>query len=158
MGINAFLFDSLRPTPELSYGVRYQHALGGLMITASHNPKQYNGYKVYDNKGCQLVPEKIQPMLDILSGLPNELVAEPTPAKKKGTTVILPKKVDDDYVALVERCQINPDLNKKGFKIVYTPNHGTSYENAMRVFKDCGYDITPVEKQCTHEITLKAPS
>jgi phosphoglucomutase len=151
MGINAFLFDSLRPTPELSYGVRYQHALGGLMITASHNPKQYNGYKVYDDKGCQLVPEKIQPMLDILAQLPNELEVEPTLAKKKGTTLILPKKVDDDYVALVEGCQINPQLDKKGFKIVYTPNHGTSYENAMRVFKDCGYDIIPVEKQCTHD-------
>jgi phosphoglucomutase len=151
MGLNAFLFDSLRPTPELSYAVRYEKAVGGIMITASHNPKQYNGYKVYDEKGCQLVPEKIQPMLDILAKLPNELEAEPVPAKRKGTTAILPAKIDDDYVKAVEGTQVNPTLPKKNFKIVYTPNHGTSYENAMRVFGDCGYDVTPVAKQCTHD-------
>jgi phosphoglucomutase len=151
MGLNAFLFDSLRPTPELSFGVRTVKAVGGIMITASHNPKQYNGYKVYDDKGCQLIPEKIQPMLDILAQLPNELEAEPKAAKIPGKTTILPSKVDDDYVALVEQCQIHPELDKKGFKVVYTPNHGTSYENAMRVFKDCGYEIIPVEKQCTHD-------
>jgi phosphoglucomutase len=151
MGINAFLFDSLRPTPELSFGVRTMHAVGGVMITASHNPKQYNGYKVYDDKGCQLIPAKIQEMLDDLAALPNELDAEPLKAAKPGKTSILPAKVDDDYVALVEATQINPNLDKKNFKIVYTPNHGTSYENAMRVFKDCGYDVTPVAKQCVHD-------
>lgn len=151
MGINAFLFDSLRPTPELSYGVRTMKAVGGIMITASHNPKEYNGYKVYDDKGCQLVPEKIQPMLDILAALPNELEAEPKQAIKPGVTKILPPKVDDDYVALVEKTQVNPNLDKSDFKIVYTPNHGTSYENAMRVFKDCGYNVIPVAKQCTHD-------
>jgi phosphoglucomutase len=151
MGINAFLFDSLRPTPELSYGVRTMKAVGGIMITASHNPKEYNGYKVYDDKGCQLVPEKIQPMLDILAALPNELEAEPKQAIKPGVTKILPPKVDDDYVALVEKTQVNPNLDKSDFRIVYTPNHGTSYENAMRVFKDCGYNVIPVAKQCTHD-------
>jgi phosphoglucomutase len=149
MGLKAYLFDSLRPTPELSYAVRCKKAVGGIMITASHNPKQYNGYKVYDDKGCQIVPEKIQPMLDILAGLPNELEAEPVPAKVSGTVSILPAKIDDDYVQAVEATQVNPDLDKAHFKIVYTPNHGTSYMNAMRVFKDCGYDVTPVAKQCT---------
>jgi len=151
MGINAYLFDSLRPTPELSYGVRYVKAVGGIMITASHNPKQYNGYKVYDDKGCQLIPAKIEPMLDILAKLPDPLEVETPKASKSGKTVILPSKVDDDYVKAVEEVQVNPNLDKKNFKIVYTPNHGTSLENALRVFKDCGYEIIPVESQCTHD-------
>jgi phosphoglucomutase len=151
MGLNAYLFDSLRPTPELSYGVRAMHAVGGVMITASHNPKQYNGYKIYDEKGCQLVPEQIQPILDLLATLPNELEVEPERADKQGKTSILPPSIDDDYVALVEKTQVNPQLDKKNFKIVYTPNHGASLENALRVFKDCGYTIIPVESQCTHD-------
>ncbi|MFA6754969.1 MAG: phospho-sugar mutase [Bacilli bacterium] len=149
MGINTFIFDSLRPTPELSYAVRYKHCIGGIMITASHNPKEHNGYKVYDETGCQLVPEKIEPMLRIIKKLPNELDVEVPVTDVQGKQVILEKDVDDTYVKLVEGIQINKDLNKDNFKIVYTPNHGTSYVNAMRVFKECGYDVYPVEKQCT---------
>ena len=62
MGINTYIFDSLRPTPELSYAVRYKYCCGGIMITASHNPKEYNGFKVYDSYGCQLTPNKITPL------------------------------------------------------------------------------------------------
>jgi phosphoglucomutase len=151
MGLNAFLFDDLRPTPELSFAVREKKAVGGIMITASHNPKEYNGYKLYDEKGCQLVPEKIQPILDVLSTLPNELEIEAPLSQRRGTTTILPKSVDDKYVSLVEQVQINPDLPKQNFKIVYTPNHGASLENALRVFKDCGYEVIPVKSQCTHD-------
>ena len=151
MGIKCYLFDALRPTPELSYAVRYTNGIGGIMVTASHNPKEYNGYKLYDETGCQLVPDVIQPMLDILAGLPDELSFEIPEATKQEETVIFDKKIDDDYVALVKGCQINPDLNKKGFKVVYTPQHGASYENAIRVFQECGYEIHPVECQCTHD-------
>ena len=62
MGFRAFIFDSLRPTPELSFAVRFKRACGGIMITASHNPKEHNGFKVYDENGCQLVPQKIKPL------------------------------------------------------------------------------------------------
>ena len=148
MGIKTYLFDSLRPTPELSYAVRYKKCDAGIMITASHNPKEYNGYKVYDETGCQMVPSKIEPLIRIINKLPNELEVEVPQEEKRGEQVILEKEVDDTYVSLCEGIQVNPDLDKKGFKIVYTPNHGTSYVNAMRVFKDCGYEVYQVESQC----------
>src|SRR5574344_562360 len=149
MGIKTYIFDSLRPTPELSYAVRYMHCDGGIMITASRNAEEYTGYKNYDERGCQLVPIKINPLIKIINKLPNELEVTVPLGKVKGEEVVLGKDVDDTYVKLCEGVQENPDLNKKGFKIVYTPNHGTSYVNAMRVFKDCGYEVYPVEKQCT---------
>ncbi len=147
-GIKAYIFDSLRPTPELSFTVRYTHACGGIMITASHNPKEYNGFKVYDDSGCQLVPSKISRLVEIIGSLPNELDVEYTPVKDRGETITLGSEVDDVYVSEVEKIQIHPELDKSNFKIVFTPNHGTSYVNLMRIFKDCGYDVYPVEEQC----------
>ena len=147
LGINTYIFDSLRPTPELSFAVRYLKACGGIMITASHNPKQYNGYKVYDETGCQLVPDKIARLLEIIAELPNELDVEYEVAKERGTNVILDNKVDDEYVRLVESIAINKDLDKSNFKVVFTPNHGTSYVNSMRIFSDLGYKIYPVMSQ-----------
>lgn len=151
MGIKTYIFDDLRPTPELSFGVRYAKAAGGIMITASHNPKQYNGYKVYDETGCQLVPDAIAPMLKILATLPDPLDLSIPEDEKKGEQVIFGKEVDDEYVQLVESCQENPDLDKKNFKVVYTPQHGASLESALRVFSDCGYSIIPVKEQCVHD-------
>ena len=147
-GVKTYIFDSLRPTPELSFAVRYTHAVGGIMITASHNPKEHNGYKVYDETGCQLVPDKIKRLVEIIASLPNELEVEYTPVAKPAEIVTLGKEVDDEYVRLVEEITLNNDLDKKGFKIVFTPNHGTSYVNAMRVYKDLGYEVYPVLKQC----------
>ena len=147
LGIKTYIFDSLRPTPELSFAVRYLKACGGIMITASHNPKQYNGYKVYDETGCQLVPDKIKRLLEIIAALPNELDVTYQMAKERGENIILDHKVDDEYVRLVESIAINKDLDKSNFKVVYTPNHGTSYVNSMRIFSDLGYRIYPVLSQ-----------
>ena len=147
LGINTYIFDSLRPTPELSFAVRYLKACGGIMITASHNPKQYNGYKVYDETGCQLVPDKIARLLEIIAELPNELDVSYEVSKERGKNVILDNKVDDEYVRLVESIAINKDLDKSNFKVVFTPNHGTSYVNSMRIFSDLGYKIYPVLSQ-----------
>ena len=72
-GINVYIFDSLRPTPELSFAIRYLNCVGGIVITASHNPKEYNGFKVYDENGCQLVPEKIERLLEIIASKDHEL-------------------------------------------------------------------------------------
>ena len=146
-GIKTYIFDALRPTPELSFAVRYLKACAGIMITASHNPKQYNGYKVYDETGCQLVPDKIKRLLELIDSLPNELEVEYEVAKERGENVLLDNKVDDEYVRLVESIAINRDLDKSNFKIVFTPNHGTSYVNSMRIFKDLGYKIYPVMSQ-----------
>ena len=148
-GIKAYIFDSLRPTPELSFAVRYMKACGGVMITASHNPKEHNGYKVYDETGCQLVPDKISRLVDIIASLPNELDADYESVKDPAEIITLDSKVDDQYVRLVEQVVLNNDLDKKGFKVVFTPNHGTSYVNAMRIYKDLGYEVYPVLSQCS---------
>lgn len=148
-GIKTYIFDSLRPTPELSFAVRYCKAAGGVMITASHNPKEYNGYKVYDETGCQLVPEKIARLVEIIASLPDELSVTYEVSEKRGEQILLDSKVDDEYVRLVESIAINKDLDKSNYKIVFTPNHGTSLMPARRVFKDLGYDVAYVESQCT---------
>ncbi len=148
-GIKAYIFDALRPTPELSFAVRKMGACGGIMITASHNPKEYNGYKVYDETGCQLVPSKIQRLLDILGDLPCETDVTYQKCETLGETITLSKDIDDEYVKLVEDISLNRDLDKSNFKIVFTPNHGTSFVPAMRIFKDLGYDIYPLESQST---------
>ena len=147
-GIKTYIFDSLRPTPELSFAVRYMHAVGGIMITASHNPKEHNGYKVYDETGCQLIPSKIARLVEIIGELPNELEVSYSPVANPAPIITLDKEVDDEYVKLCESIVLRNDLDKKGFKIVFTPNHGTSYVNAMRVYKDLGYEVYPVLKQC----------
>lgn len=150
-GIDTFIFDSLRPTPELSFAVRYEKACGGIMVTASHNPKEYNGYKVYDDTGCQLVPEQIQPFLDIIATLGDELTltykVDAVPGKQK----LLTSEVDDAFMEKVHSVAINGE-DKKVIKIVFTPQHGTSSVLGRRLFKELGYDQTnffPVLDQCT---------
>ncbi len=150
LGFKTYLFDSLRPVPELSYAVRYARCAGGVMITASHNPKEYNGFKVYDETGCQLTPDSIAPLLEILSSLGNPLSIE-MEDDGNGEQIIFDKNIDDSYCALVEDIQIHPELDKRGFKVIYSPQHGASYENAMRIFTELGYEIIPVKEQCVHD-------
>lgn len=148
MGFRAFIFDSLRPTPELSFGVRFKRACGGIMITASHNPKEYNGYKVYDENGCQLVPKKIEKLLNIINNMPSAIDCDIPLYKNAGEFDILTYKLDETYLDLIKNIQINSNLNKKDFKVVYSPEHGTSFVNAIRTFKECGYHVFPVLSQC----------
>ena len=147
-GIKVYVFDSLRPTPELSFAVRYLNTAGGIMITASHNPKEYNGYKIYDEFGAQLVPEKIAPLIDIINKLGDELNVSYEKMTPRGELILLDDKVDEEYVKLVLNISLNKELDKSNFRIVFTPQHGASYINAMRVFKTLGYDIYPVLSQC----------
>lgn len=155
MGLETYIFDSLRPTPELSFAVRELHTVGGIMITASHNPKEYNGYKVYDENGAQLVPEKIKRLFEIIDEIPDELSINVKVDEHPGHETVLSHVIDDKYVELVESIQIHPELSKDDFKVVFTPNHGTSYLNGMRVFKELGYHVIPVTSQCDPDPDFK---
>lgn len=147
--IASYVFESLRPTPELSFAVRHLHCFGGIMITASHNPKEYNGYKLYDDKGCQLVPALAGQVIDEVNAIEDELAidANCTEEQKKLVTVI-GKEVDEEYYKSVLSIQLNPDV-KKDIKIVFSPEHGTANIPVQEVYKRAGYTCIPVVEQCT---------
>lgn len=147
--IQSYVFESLRPTPELSFAVRHLGCFGGIMITASHNPKEYNGYKLYDDKGCQLIPSLAAQVIDQVNAIEDELAidANCTEEQKKLITVI-GKDVDEEYYKNVLSIQLNPDVNKD-IKIVFSPEHGTANIPVQEVYKRAGYTCIPVEEQCT---------
>lgn len=147
--IRSYVFESLRPTPELSFAVRHLGCFGGIMITASHNPKEYNGYKLYDDKGCQLIPSLAAQVIDQVNAIEDELAidANCTEEQKKLITVI-GKDVDEEYYKNVLSIQLNPDVNKD-IKIVFSPEHGTANILVQEVYKRAGYTCIPVEEQCT---------
>lgn len=147
--IASYVFESLRPTPELSFAVRHLHCFGGIMITASHNPKEYNGYKLYDDKGCQLVPALAGQVIGEVNAIEDELAidANCTEEQKKLVTVI-GKEVDEEYYKNVLSIQLNPDV-KKDIKIVFSPEHGTANIPVQEVYKRAGYTCIPVVEQCT---------
>ncbi len=151
-GIESFVFESLRSTPELSYAVRYLHCTGGIMVTASHNPKEYNGYKVYDSTGCQMIPEMVQGVIDEIKALGDELIDSPKlTAEQEALIHKIGADVDEPYIKEVMGIALNPDLDKSDFKLVYTPQHGTSIMSLRPLFERMGYDVTYVEEQCTFD-------
>jgi phosphoglucomutase len=147
MGIDTFTFKELVPTPLLSYAVRNLRALGGIMLTASHNPKEYNGVKVYDEEGCQLVPQKIQPMLNHLSTLPDALSLSVPESTIKGKHRIVHDDVEQTYLEKVKILQRLPSLTKKDFRIIFSPQHGASYRILPQLFHDLGYQLSVVKSQ-----------
>lgn len=144
-GIKAYLFESLRPTPELSFAVRELHATAGVVITASHNPPQYNGYKAYWSDGAQLVP----PYDNLVIGEVNAIkdYAEirrmgEDEAKKAGLFEVIGKEIDDKYIAALKSLVLDKDVIKKMAKeirIVYTPFHGTGNIPVRRMLKELGF-------------------
>jgi len=147
-GIKVYIFDDLRPTPEISFAIRNLNALGGIIITASHNPKEYNGYKVYDETGCQLTDYKnsllimeINKIEDILSYKFNE---------NTNLITILDNNFDNIYYNEVKKISLNIP-NKKDFKIVYSPQHGTGLKAIKEVLTNLGYNLYLVESQCSHD-------
>lgn len=147
--IKSYVFESLRPTPELSFAVRHLHCFGGIMITASHNPKEYNGYKLYDDKGCQLIPCLASQVIDKVNAIEDELAidANCTEEQKKLITVI-GKDVDEEYYKNVLSIQLHPEV-KKDIKIVFSPEHGTANIPVQEVYKRAGYTCIPVVEQCS---------
>ncbi len=152
-GVPAYLFDALRPVPILSYAVRHLNAIAGVVITASHNPPQYNGYKVYGEDGAQLGPEAADGVTKFIretAYLDCQLMDEDE-AKAKGLLHIIGnKEVDDDYIAQVRTLCIQPELlQKEGSKlsIVYTPLHGSGNVPVRRILKEIGLTNVAVVKE-----------
>ena len=152
-GIHVYLFDELRPVPILSYAVRHLHAIAGIVITASHNPPQYNGYKVYWEDGAQMPPEYADQVLARIRANRYEDAVEmdEAEAKAKGLLQIIgSKEVDDDYIAQVKTLSVQPELMKtagKELKIVYTPLHGSGNKPVRRILKEIGIENVYVVKE-----------
>ncbi|MCR4897925.1 MAG: phospho-sugar mutase [Acholeplasmatales bacterium] len=146
LGFRVFLFEALRPTPELSYAVRNFKCIGGIMITASHNPKEYNGYKIYDETGCQLVPQDADKVIAEINKIDNYFDIDHS--KNHDLIYYIGKDVDEKYIADVKKIILRPNL-KKDFKLVYTPLHGTGQVFAPQVLQSVGYDVNPLACQMT---------
>lgn len=148
-GITSYLFDALRPTPELSFAVRHLHCFGGIMVTASHNPKEYNGYKLYDSNGCQLVPELIEGVIRHVNEIEDELSLKPEVSQQQERLIhTIGKDVDEPYYEKVLSIQLHPELSKENFRIVFTPQCGTANVPIHELFRRIGYDVVYVKEQC----------
>ena len=146
LGFRVFLFEALRPTPELSYAVRNFKCIGGIMITASHNPKEYNGYKIYDETGCQLVPQDADQVIAKINEIDDYFNIDHS--KNHDLIYYIGKDVDEKYINDVKKIILRPNLNKD-FKLVYTPLHGTGQVFAHKVLQSVGYDVVPLPCQMT---------
>ena len=152
-GIRAFLFDELRPVPILSYAVRHLHAIAGIVITASHNPPQYNGYKVYWEDGAQMPPEYADKVLEKIRANRYEDAVEmdEQAAKDAGLLKIIGHaEVDDDYIAEERTLSVQPELMKKAgkeLKIVYTPLHGSGNKPVRRILREIGIENVYIVKE-----------
>ncbi len=145
-GIKVYLFDDLRPTPEISYAIRKLNAIGGIIITASHNPKEYNGYKVYDENGGQLTDYKNSLLIMEINKIEDIL----SYTFKENTSLIttLSNEFDKEYYKEIMKLSIN-EVNKDNFKIVYSPQHGSALKGIKTILTSLGYDLNLVESQCT---------
>lgn len=149
-GIRAYLFDGLRPTPELSFAVREMKAYGGVMITASHNPPEYNGYKLYDERGCQLIPSENDKVVAEIEAIRDPLsIRSLTLEEGKDLIITLPEAMDETYYRAVMKIVLRPEMDKSTAKIVYSPQHGTGNVPVRTVLQRLGYCVIPVEEQCT---------
>ena len=145
--IKTYIFETLRPTPELSFAVRELNAFGGIVITASHNPKEYNGYKIYDSNGCQVTLEMANAIIKKIDEITDELSIEIANEDKFNEyTNFIGKNIDEKYYERVMEVAINKDI-KKDLKIVFTPQHGTSNIPVRTVLSKLGYNVIPVKEQ-----------
>ncbi|PEQ03162.1 phospho-sugar mutase [Bacillus toyonensis] len=153
-GIKTYVFESLRPTPVLSFAVRHLHTVSGIVLTASHNPPEYNGYKVYGDDGGQLPPKEADKLISYVNAVEDELtveVADVEQLKAEGLLHIIGQEVDDAYAAELNDVIINKEMVQKvgkDLKIVFTPLHGTSNLSVRRGLEEVGFtDVTVVKEQ-----------
>ena len=167
-GIKSYVFESLRPTPELSFAVRHLNCFAGIMITASHNPAPFNGYKVYGEDGGQMPPHDADALTTYIRAIDNPFaveVADVETEKASGLIEVIGEAVDVEYLKEVKDVNINPALIEefgKDMKIVYTPLHGTGEMLARRALAQAGFDsVQVVEAQATADpdfSTVKSPN
>ncbi len=155
-GVHAYLFDSLRPTPELSFAVRHLGAAGGVMITASHNPPEYNGYKIYNSEGCQQGLDETERVKKFIGEIGDYLKVPCLDIDSAdGLISVLGNDVDEAYYRAVKSISLRP-VNAAGLRVVYSPQHGTGNVPVRRVLADLGYDVVPVEEQCVPDPDFSA--
>ena len=167
-GIKSYVFESLRPTPELSFAVRHLNCFAGIMITASHNPAPFNGYKVYGEDGGQMPPHDADALTTYIRAIENPFaveVADVEAEKATGLIEVIGEAIDAEYLKEVKDVNINPTLIEefgKDMKIVYTPLHGTGEMLARRALAQAGFDsVQVVEAQATPDpdfSTVKSPN
>ncbi len=149
-GFKTYLFTGLRPTPELSYAIRTLGCDTGVVVTASHNPPQYNGYKAYWNDGSQVIEPHDQGIIDEVNSVTEVKTISKEEALKSGSLVLIDKEIDEKYWAMVKSQLFRPDLirEKAGeVKIVYTPLHGTGAMHVEKVLGDLGLTVITVPEQ-----------
>ena len=145
-GIKSYVFNDLRPTPELSFAIRYLNAMAGIVITASHNPPEYNGYKVYWEDGAQMankLTQEVSNEINKIDSLHGILPMEKEKALELGLLEYIGDEVDDAYIEAVKGQSLRPEVIEKlgrDFKIVYTPLHGTGNIPIRRVLKEIGFE------------------
>jgi len=161
-GVDAYLFDSHRPTPELSFAVRQVRATGGVMITASHNPAHDNGFKVYFNEGDPIVEPVATGILDEVNAVQSDRY-DPLPAAEQGQSRQLGTEMDEAYVKQLKTVMLNPALleKAKGLKIIYTAIHGTGGVHVPGILKSLGFNYATVPAQDVPDgrfPTVKSPN
>ncbi|RKQ35835.1 phospho-sugar mutase [Oceanobacillus halophilus] len=167
-GIHTYVFESLRSTPELSFAVRYLNAYSGIVITASHNPPEYNGYKVYGNDGAQIPPAVAEEIIAKVNAVENELaveVGDEEKLKAEGILHMIGDSVDQAYLNQLKSVNVNPDVIKEvadDFRIVYTPLHGTGNRPVRKGLEKVGFKHVEVVKEQEHPdsifTTVKSPN
>ncbi len=144
-GIKAYVFDELRPTPELSFAVRHLGCTAGIVVTASHNPPEYNGYKVYWADGAQVVAPKDEGIIDEVNSITDFSaikMMDKAEAVKNGLFNVVGKEIDDAFVENIKKQAVRPEevIKAKNMKIVYTPLHGAGNKNVRRVLAEVGFE------------------
>lgn len=161
-GIKAYLFDDVHPVPMLSYAVRYLGTIAGIMITASHNPKEYNGYKVYGADGAQMSPEDTEKVVSYINKIDDYLSV--SAAENSDLILPVPKKLDSDYIEELSKLTLSKEAVEKcgkDLKLVYTPVHGSGFVPVTTILKKLGINTTVVEEQTTKDTefsTVKVPN